>query len=385
MIVNHTMTHRISRPAVALILVMSAVVLPAGLGRAFDDVIQEKEFYFGGFKSESEKLISGIVHGVGERTYVYPDGEVVTGSNETLLIAFDYSKGLMRVDREIPSRLDNSESRELQVVFHTQFIRMPAYDICVARERNAKLTAAWITEPKRPLAQNVPAYPFDIRTVSFIREEHDWLEPTPLDEYQRKVPTEFTEYVNEGNGTRRFRRIHIEPPGENKLTWRTSIWIDPNRGYSVFKTLDEFIIPETPDAPWRVMTRSQTTWDVIGGVWVPVSHTFAEEHNVNAGQPCLSVKMSFDWKSVNEPLPEKYFSICDFGLDPRTAIMDARKGKGRIGNAVLFGHVGDQCGNVQMCQRNTSTARFAFSLFVPDCSALSFVGFWSGASGWRLA
>ena len=112
---------------------------PPALSRAFDDVMQEKKFYFGGFESEREKLISGIVHGVGKRTYVYPDGEVVTGSNETLFIAFDYSKGLMRVDREIPSRLDNSESRELQAVFHTQFIRMPVYDICVARERNAKL------------------------------------------------------------------------------------------------------------------------------------------------------------------------------------------------------------------------------------------------------
>ena len=332
---------------VAMILLLFCTHPPA-LSRAFDDVMQEKKSYFGGFQSEREKLISGIVHGVGERTYVYPDGEVVTGSKETLFIAFEHSKGLMRVDREIPSRLDNSESRELQVVFHTQFIRMPAYDICVARERNAKLTAAWITEPEWPLAQNVPAYPFDIRTVSLIREEHGWLEPTPLDEYQRKVPSEFNECVNEGNGTRRFRHIHIEPPGGNRLTWRTSIWIDQNRGYSVFKTLDEFLIPETPDAPWRVMTRSQTTWDVVGGVWVPVSHTFAEEHNVNAGQPCLSVKMGFDWETVNEPVPEKYFGICDLGLDPRTAIMDARKGKGRIGDAVLFGHVGDLCGNVQM-------------------------------------
>ena len=191
--------------------------------------------------------------------------------------------------------------------------------------------------------QNAPAYPFDIRAVSFIRSSFDWWKPTPLEQYKEEVPSEFTEYEDEGNGLHRFLHTHVEPPGGQKLSVRVSIWIDENRGYSIIRTRHESIIPETPDTPWKLMSESLTTWDERDGTWLPVSHAFKESVNVNQGEPCLSVKMGFDWESVNKPVPEKYFSFCDFGLDRRSPIQDVRKAKGQISGAVLFGHVGDMC------------------------------------------
>ena len=132
----------------AAILLLCCAIFPA-VCSATDDILQKRELYFSGFQREREKLISGIVRGVGERVYAYPDGEVIKGHNETLLVAFDYSKGLMRVDREIPRRAERSESRQLRDTLHTFFVRIPEYDVCAIRRTSGKLRFAHIVSVRR--------------------------------------------------------------------------------------------------------------------------------------------------------------------------------------------------------------------------------------------
>jgi hypothetical protein len=328
---------------ITMAVLQYSVLIPA-MCIAFDDIDQKKEFYFGGFESERGKLISGIVHGIGESTYTYDDGEVFRGKNETLFIAFDHSKGLMRVDREIPQRMQRSESRELNDRFHSHFVRIPEYDIRVTYRADDELSSVWITNPAVPslgLEQNVPAYPFDIRIISQIRSQPRWWKPFPFDQYEKTMPSRFSEYECEGNGIHRFSVDSIAPPGEMRMSSRRSFWVDEECGYAVIKARQEYIPLETTDEPWKIRNQSQTTWDEIDGVWVPVSHAFDEKVNVNPGKPCLSVKMSFDWESVNEPVPEGYFIFCDFGLDPLSPIQDVRKANGDASKAVLIGHIGE--------------------------------------------
>ena len=373
--------HPLSRHTVVLaaLLLNSCLMTPVSC-LALDDAGEKRRFFFSGFESEREKVLSGIVRGTGERAYTYPDGEVIKGSNETLLIAFDYSKGLMRVDRKIPRRLPRSESRELQDTLHRFFIRMPEYDVCaVRRESKGPRAPIWITKPEWPLTQNAPAYPFDIRAISFIRSSFYWSRPTPLDQYlAERLPPEFTEYEDEGNGLHRFTYTRIEPPDARDLSQQVTIWIDKNRGYSIVKTRYEFIVPKTPDEPWKVMCESQTTWDDIGEIWVPVSHAFKENVNVNEGKPCLSVKMGFDWESVNEPVPEKYFSLCDFGFPAQVPIQDARKAKGRISEAVLFSHVDDMCsGPKQMPENQHRSNTLRVALALSGLLLIAIAGIWT--------
>ena len=190
-ILNESMKHRISRPALALILVMSTVVLPVGMSRAFSDdeparianqtgevreskevskPVQESEHgraQEGSLRSEREnqsaseptlervllqgmwesreRLRSGIVN----ITYVAKHGRSGDSRKEEYHVCFDFDGNRLRFDRREGKRL-------------TQYARTPQESLIYIQGSN--VLGRYFPNWNIVVAD---AKPFDVRSIGF--------------------------------------------------------------------------------------------------------------------------------------------------------------------------------------------------------------------------
>ncbi len=85
---------------------------------------------------------------------------------------------------------------------------------------------------------------------------------------------------------------------------------------------------------WESYGLTSIRWKRIGDTWVP-SH-WKSSVGFNPANPKDAVEITLDWKSVNEPLPEKLFTAEDLSLDPRSLVLNRM-----VGAPVLEGPVQD--------------------------------------------
>jgi len=81
---------------------------------------------------------------------------------------------------------------------------------------------------------------------------------------------------------------------------------------------------DAPDRPPR--TSSETTWVQIGDVWVPKTFRI-EVRDVKGNSIRSSCMLSFEWESVNEPVPDRCFTWEGLDLPRGTIVFDYRTRK----------------------------------------------------------
>ncbi|HTU24207.1 MAG TPA: hypothetical protein VMF30_02345 [Pirellulales bacterium] len=97
----------------------------------------------------------------------------------------------------------------------------------------------------------------------------------------------------------------------------TRYWLRPEQGFTPVRMVGRVRRRNPPDNEWQVITESQTAWQEISGVWLPVKfdmrHASGTEHRITA---------QIRWRSVNQPIDERRFDWHDFGPLDTTKVID---------------------------------------------------------------
>lgn len=124
--------------------------------------------------------------------------------------------------------------------------------------------------------------------------------------------------------------IGQEPDGKWKIVWDSMIagtrvqrilWIDGSRGFTVSRSETRHPIGEAGSTlPDVANYQSEVAWELREGVWVPIKFKIFR----GAGHATTSFDLSFQWESINRPVPELLFTKDDFATEPRTFLIDNR-------------------------------------------------------------
>ncbi|MCA9065108.1 MAG: hypothetical protein KDA96_18695, partial [Planctomycetaceae bacterium] len=114
------------------------------------------------------------------------------------------------------------------------------------------------------------------------------------------------------------RRFEVPNPATYSSRWR----INENRGFSLERTELYERLPGQEE-PGHRLSWCETEWDQIADVWVPVGLK-AEQVVVSTGEVARKVELTFQWDSVNEPIPAARFDLLSFDVSDGHVITDHR-------------------------------------------------------------
>jgi hypothetical protein len=99
--------------------------------------------------------------------------------------------------------------------------------------------------------------------------------------------------INENDGIIKFvLQAKSKENQSSPAPAKSTFFVDMKRSYTLVK-FEDFLLS-------RITNSHETSWKQINNQWVPVSFVFTS----NQG---LSAEWTFDWQSVNEPIPKDYF------------------------------------------------------------------------------
>lgn len=267
-----------------------------------EDDRQVAEFLLAGMESSRKELRSGIFRGVVKRVVEHAAAGRVETKTE-LFYAFDYDMDLLRLDSRVGER-------------HGQYIRTPEMGIT----RTVDDDRIWSVVGKIP-RERIPRAGilfFEVSALGLTNE-------TTLTDRSRIVNFEVALDALKKNS---LVGMIQESDSVHKLTWYLeklncsgSLWIDSSKGYSPIRMtvrLQNKGNSKEDDGPLASLT--ETEWTEESGVWVPTKCT------MTGTNPGITV-MTLSWESVNEPAPNKLFTLDDWDLPDGTYIADMRPEK----------------------------------------------------------
>jgi hypothetical protein len=208
------------------------------------------------------------------------DGNNIT-TNDKCFIAFDYNKNFYRFD------VEGHEGS-------AKTLRTPEY-----RYSTIKLDREYEAVFRSSVNDMTPhrsfINPFDIRSVGLF---------TPVGSYWTNEYKKISEgilnrlsnvvEINENKDGVVVFVVQANPKPNSPPPAKSTYFIDTKRGYTIIKYENLMLS--------RITNSHETSWKKIKNQWVPVSFVLSSNQGISA-------EWTFDWKSVNEPIPEEYFNI----------------------------------------------------------------------------
>lgn len=276
------------------------------------------ELQLRGMKDSRDRLASGAFRAKGRRQRVYPKSPPLDAPVE-FYCAFDYARGLFRLDRDMPVLRSGTEpdSKPAVVREKSKYARTPLRSFHWSDVQPGMVTAR---DSEAQPAGEMAA--FDPRALGLLLV-HDL-------EYNSKfeqllaflTKQELIEVVQEGP---RICRLTWAFGKDNHL--RRTVWFDREQGYApVRMELRRSWAPEPP------MQTSETTWAEVSGAWVPKSFSIQEEFSPGVRR----YQLSLDWESVNKPIAETLFTAKGLELKEDAQVVSVELGK-----PILLGHTSD--------------------------------------------
>jgi hypothetical protein len=287
------------------------------------------EYVMLGLKEHRERLKSGVFRAYG----LYSDLSKRAGDlrgNVEMFYAFDFPRQRIRFDRTVPSRpherpwatppLDrpkgprratapaksaNTWMEKTQVVFTSQQV------IAAPRGRQLQLYL--------PESRQIPdSKPFDVRALGL----YYW--------GGFEGALSFEEEYNAA-AKNKPREIERDPEGRWKIVWESiqparslsTIWVDEARGFTIVRMEARFPRKNVNPVAWdEPMFTNEVTWVSQGDVWVPRTFKITDRDE----NRLRSYDLALEWESVNQPVPEKYFTIEGLDDQTRRAVWDMKTG-----------------------------------------------------------
>ncbi|HQU44944.1 MAG TPA: hypothetical protein PK867_19165 [Pirellulales bacterium] len=158
---------------------------------------------------------------------------------------------------------------------------------------------------------------FDILATGLLFRQ-TYCEQTSFAEvYDALARFDADDVADEGNGVERIRWTI----GDDH---RRFLWIDKHRGFSPtrFEARDRRMSRRTRDGSWPEPYLINTaSWKAVNDVWVPASWEIQERREEEA---IWKYEHEFEWRSVNEPLPEDLFTVDGLGCPAGTRVTNVK-------------------------------------------------------------
>jgi hypothetical protein len=177
------------------------------------------------------------------------------------------------------------------------------------------MTAVGIHPPtlKPPLGIS----PFDVRSLGL----------TLGDDFKASIPfSTCYEIWDKSGGVEAFPepngifRIRLEHTGRRSTDVPQTLWVDESQGFSPVR-LSYSLPPTEPGQAEQFMSDCRMRWKEESGVWIPAS--FRIERRAR-GRLIEFYTLSFEWISVNKPIPPDLFTAEGLGVPGGTPVIDYR-------------------------------------------------------------
>jgi hypothetical protein len=305
------------------VLFLVPLLLMAGEGRCAADQKPDVAAAFAAIRENGERLRSGIYNATGTLEQVpsglardpdSPTDVIPAKINETIEGAFDHVQGKLHQSR---IRLQFAGSQPVKFGKWTKswLILRPERSIQARMNDPDGIANAAIKAPIT--AKEAPGYfrpVFDTRILCLtgVKGLNKSFEDL-IDDFET---TEF-EIIDDGLDIIHLR-ADVPIPETNGGGERFEIWIDPQQGHQPIR----YMVTQGPLSGLgeisKPVTKSETSWTEINGVWVPET-VLLYSRSPEWGQ---QFHIAFTWQSVNEPVPESWFTWEGLDLPDRSQVAD---------------------------------------------------------------
>lgn len=265
-----------------------------------------------GMKTERAKLVRGSVAISGVKSsWDYKFGAHIT--KVEMFCAFDHETGHLRFDRTeshwtISGPRDNADVFQLPPEIRQSRLWRTESETAHLRIQHPGDKPYLELHPPDYLPNFPGEAPFDIRAVGLLywpSFRHNGQYDEVLDVFMSQTPAEATE----------------QRAGQYLLTWvidyrqKRTLWVDTDRGFTPTKmTIQTTSTPMSPNWDANLSTVNEVSWQEVDGVWVPATFMIGLRYR-SGGECSTSYHLIFDWKSVNQPLPENLFDYKERQLE----------------------------------------------------------------------
>ena len=316
---------RLSLAAIALAVSAYPVNTVCSLEKDSPDGVTS-EFVLKGMRSHRQRLLRGEVLITGMKESEYADGRSQEADVE-MTVAFDFEKNLVRFDRREPADASGMQSADMARSFYWR----TKTEAAIAKVNNQGEKPTLEIHPADYVPVRPWHRPFDVRAVG-VYYWPNFRSGTPLEQilegFMTTTPVETTETSD----------------GIYCLVWefndrqRRTLWVDGNRGFTPAKmVIQDKGTPIGEDWDANPVLANEVSWKEVDGVWVPDTfkiqkRTVRVERSAQgelrtAGENSMSYMLAFEWKSVNQPLPEELFSYREHELEDGSYVVDYRSGE----------------------------------------------------------
>jgi hypothetical protein len=303
---------------------------------AAPDAAERAKFLMTGLRDHRERLRKGVVRVTGQKYEKSYRQEPLNGAVKQFY-AFDYDAHLLRYEREEVRRsyiATDPVNQTTPVFGKTPTVDLISNRIYFRRAGMSVQYSTWSTGGANevdicPEDQDRPVISaFDVRLAGMLYlmsyERQDSFEE--IFESYNKHPAD--EVTDEGSGVYRIQwTIDTGGPFPNH---RRTLWIDRPKGFSPIRLeVRDHGYSVPPTEPWGdPYCTNEATWTEIAGVWVPETFRIYGGPDDPDKDPlhryAQRYEHTFEWESVNEPPPDKYFDVDSLNLPKGCMVVDWR-------------------------------------------------------------
>jgi hypothetical protein len=277
--------------------------------------IELAEGYLQGVKDNSGRIVSGVYRGATTSWQAGDSNLLKQEQKSQFFCAFDYLSDRYRFDRDTGEIVKFHQikpvAKDYDIPLRAIYIRRPEYSChWDARQEH---TVHW---KKSNARVSDIVEPIDVRCLGLVfsdtlNSEYGYNEV--VQSYSNKCEIIDVKEIDEA-----CRVVLKEKDSADVFT---AIWFSSLQRFLPVRLEVRIGSPSSPPCQ-----RSETTWQQISNVWVPKS-VLIEGFNPDDGKLTLKKELSFQWESVNQPVPEKCFTPMGMDLPPETQIVSTELGK----------------------------------------------------------
>ena len=294
--------------SLCMILVLATAGADGNL-ESSDSAVEVANSQFAAMKKSRDLLVSGVYRGVGTDFRPARDGVPEQKLPVEFSSAFDYDKNFLRFERLGPNWRTRHQVHPVQMEYEEQdrgvYVRRPDYSLHWSTEQPDTIYR------RKPSAEPSRDYvsPLDVRMIG-LYTNICFMEFIPFDQGPKSLLK--NNILAAETSAEGVCRVVIQ--SRKYPDTFTTIWFDRKQGYSPIR------YQHTIDSPTaQPFQYAETTWQKTSGVWVPQTYV-GEDFLRKDGTLRRRMEITFEWESVNKPLPEEMFTAEGMGL-PSTRIV----------------------------------------------------------------
>lgn len=278
---------------------------------------------FRGMLDSRKRLSSGVFRGI-EKEYSeqFLDDSHNQQKAQHVFCAFDFQKNWMRFDRDTGKTMAGKRGaakEDINIPLRGKYVRRPEHTLRWSTSGIHDVVRGKATAPPPDIVS-----PFDVRCVGILfNSVMEGLEIRGLgfDKICDHIISNvhIVEVSHEANGICRVV-WSLQPPRNDKYDMLITTWF--NQAYLPIRQEGRFA------ATQKLISKMEVTWQQMADVWVPRTYK-GEDFSMSPGDSGLRRKreLVFEWESVNESLPEKYFTVAGLDLPGDTLVSSDELGK----------------------------------------------------------